>query len=292
MIRIDFLLLTRANSNSNLQVGIGRLRERVCRRGDGRAHSPASRVLDGIGLIRGGNVPDLLAKPLENSARPGDIRDARIRSNGARLFRPRNISSLYSLVYLPLLPFSFPFPSLPFPSLPFLFYPILSVLRSFERYRQTTTCQQSIQIEPDSLFHCRFTSSPTERARTSVLALVLHISSVTSGAQLTIRIDPPRFACHQPISILPTYLFQRISSTLEFRPDTRDDRFFPTSLLSSTLCLRLELTRCGRETRILVSERGGRWGKLFHVVRDRATLYMIYITYNYILYTCHTKKRY
>lgn len=29
-------------------------------------------MLDGIGLIRGGNVPDLLPKPLENSARPGD----------------------------------------------------------------------------------------------------------------------------------------------------------------------------------------------------------------------------
>lgn len=42
------------------------------RRCEGRAHSPASRVLDGIGLIRGGNVPDLLLKPLENSARPGD----------------------------------------------------------------------------------------------------------------------------------------------------------------------------------------------------------------------------
>ena len=141
MIRIDFLLLTRANSNSNLQVGIGRLRERVCRRGDGRAHSPASRVLDGIGLIRGGNVPDLLAKPLENSARPGDIRDARIRSNGARLFRPRNISSLYSLVYLPLLPFSFPFPSLPFPSFSILFY--LSSVRSKDIARQRPASNRS-----------------------------------------------------------------------------------------------------------------------------------------------------
>lgn len=40
--------------------------------GRGCAHSPASRVLDGIGLIQGGNMPDLLLKPLENSARPGD----------------------------------------------------------------------------------------------------------------------------------------------------------------------------------------------------------------------------
>ena len=186
---------------------------------------------------------------------------------------------------------SFPFPSLPFPSLPFLSY---SICPPF--VRKISPDNDLPAIDPNRArlvvslsFH--FVANGT-RARTSVLALVLHISSVTSGAQLTIRIDPPRFACHQPISILPTYLFQRISSTLEFRPDTRDDRFFPTSLLSSTLCLRLELTRCGRETRILVSERGGRWGKLFHVVRDRATLYMIYITYNYILYTCHTKKRY
>lgn len=68
--------------------------------------------------------------------------------------------------------------------------------------RKISTCQP---IDPNR--------ASLPRRRRNALALpcrarIAHVTSVTSGAQLTIRIDRvQRFARRQPISVLPTYLF-------------------------------------------------------------------------------------
>ena len=218
--------LPMGNSNSNLQVAIGRLRERVCRRDEAEGGEARRRRRPrAFSCVEGArwnwvNTGWKRARPTCKASRelgtPGRYTG---RSNSIE-WRAPFPSQKHFLFVLSRISTSASFLPFPFLSYPILSYPILFCPPFVRKTRQSI--RLSIQIETISLtdsppftlpFHFVVRQSGRTRSRIEEHALpcrarVLHISSVTSGTandkdrSTALRLPPTNL-----LSLYPTDLF-------------------------------------------------------------------------------------